>query len=39
MPKHSKKTEVSDKRAVKTLIFRQFGLLNRNNEQQAINAG
>ena len=39
MPKHSKKPEVSDKRAVKTLIFRQFGLLNSkiNDRQQTRN--
>lgn len=39
MPKHSKKPELSDKRAVKTLIFQQFGLLNSNNKRQATNAG
>jgi len=39
MPKHSKKPEVSDKRAVKPLIFRQFGLLNSNNKRQATNVG
>lgn len=37
--KHSKKPEISDKRAVKTLIFRQFGLLNSNNKRKATNAG
>ena len=31
MPKHSKKPELSDKRAVRTPIFRQFGLLNIND--------
>ncbi len=39
MPKHSKKPEVSDKRAVKTLIFRQFGLLKSYNKRQATNVG
>lgn len=39
MPKHSKKPELSDKRAVKTLIFRQFGLLNNNNKRQTTDAG
>ena len=34
MPKHSKKPELSNKRAVKTLIFRQFGLLNNNDKRQ-----
>ena len=38
MPKHSKKPELSDKRAVKTLIFRQFGLLNSNNKRKTTNA-
>ena len=39
MSKHSKKPELSNKRAVKTLIFRQFGLLNNNNKRQTTNAG
>lgn len=39
MPKHSKKPGLSDKRAVKTLIFRQFGLLKSNNKRQATDAG
>jgi len=33
IPKHSKKPELSNKRAVKTLIFRKFGLLNSNNKR------
>ena len=33
MPKHSKKPELSDKKAVKPLIFRQFGLSNSNNKR------
>jgi len=37
--KHSKKPELSDKRAVKTLIFRQFGLLKSTNKRQATDAG
>lgn len=35
--KHSKKPELSDKRADKPLIFRQFGLLKSNNKRQATN--
>jgi len=37
--KHSKKPELSDKRAVNTLIFRQFGLLKSTNKRQATDAG
>ena len=36
--KHSKKPELSDIRAVKTLILRKFGLLNDNNKRQATKA-